>query len=50
MVIRGMVDDSLENSVGTTLSLRRQASGISIEEVSQALNIKKDYIAAIETK
>ena len=48
MVIRGMVDDSLEDSVGTTLSLRRQASGISIEEVSQALNIKKDYIAAIE--
>ena len=48
MVIRGMVEDSLEDSVGTTLSLRRQASGISIEEVSQALNIKKDYIAAIE--
>ena len=48
MVIRGMVDDSLEESVGITLSLRRQASGISIEEVSQALNIKKDYIAAIE--
>ena len=48
MVIRGMVDDSLEDSVGTTLSLRRQASGISIEEVSQALNIKKEYIAAIE--
>ena len=43
-----MVDDSLEDSVGKTLSLRRQASGTSIEEVSKALNIKKDYIVAIE--
>ena len=43
-----MVEDSLENSVGETLSLRRQASGASIEEVAKALNIKKDYIVAIE--
>ena len=43
-----MVDDILEDSVGKTLSLRRQASGTSIEKVSKALNIKKDYIVAIE--
>ena len=43
-----MVEDSPENSVGETLSLRRQASGASIEEVAKALNIKKDYIVAIE--
>ena len=43
-----MVNDILEDSVGKTLSLRRQASGTSIEEVSKALNIKKDYIVAIE--